>query len=162
MVSACCVEHFQSPEPPQNHLTFQVHSRRGLQHPFVWRFSGGVWSWELPLFHFLGKASPELLDVKGLETHQRVAHNEFSCLFPWLPHWRAAALLCPSPLVRPKKRWRCHTAPSNECSRVRSQSTREHSCSGSIQSTAPSIWAPHANPRSWGTAGTALSHRISC
>lgn len=100
--------------------------------PCVKTFSGEVWGWELPLFHFLVKASPELLDVKGLETHQRVAHNEFSCLFPWLPHWRGTALLCPSPLVKPKKRRKCGNALCNESWRVRLQNRKEHSCSGTL------------------------------
>lgn len=123
--------------------------------PCVKTFSGGVWGWELPLFHFLAKASPELLDVKGLETHQRVAHNEFSCLFPWLPHWRATALLCPSPLVKPKKRRKRGNAPRNESWRVRLQSRKEHSCSA-----APSSWLCSSHPGSWGMAKRKSSHRI--
>lgn len=127
IVSACRVYGTSNSSHHQNIMPSKCTIEKHWQHPCVKTFSGGVWGWELPLFHFLAKASPELLDVKGLETHQRVAHNEFSCLFPWLPHWRATALLCPSPLVKPKKRRQRCNAPHNESSRVRLQSRKEHS-----------------------------------
>ena len=136
------------------------HSPKGLASECHRRASAAsLWGWELPLSHFLGKASPELLDVKGLETHQRVAHNEFSCLFPWLLHWKAAALLYPLPLVKPKKRLKCCTAPSNESSRVNLQSRREHSCSGSTQSTAPSILASQSKSKKLGDSRNKLSQQ---